>query len=61
LEVDHPTWHAGVEHHHRDLQRDRKAATVGWIVPRVSRIDVEGSLRDAVNDVALILRARSAA
>jgi hypothetical protein len=61
LEVDDPAWHAGVERHHRDLHRDRKASVVGWSVPRVSRIDVEGSLRDAVNDIALILRNRSAA
>ena len=41
---------------HRDMNRDRKAGTVGWLVPRVSKIDVNGGLADAVGDVGLILR-----
>ena len=60
LEVDDPTWHDGFEERHRDFKRDRKAGTVGWLVPRVSKIDVNGDLADAVGDVALILRQRGA-
>lgn len=58
LEVDHPAWHAGVEERHRDNNRDRKAIAVGWAVPRVSKIDVDGDLAGAIRDVAVILRQR---
>jgi predicted DNA-binding transcriptional regulator AlpA len=61
LEVDDPAWHAGVEESHRDSTRDRKAATLGWMVPRVSKIDVERGLREAIADVALIIDHRRAA
>jgi very-short-patch-repair endonuclease len=60
LEVDDPAWHAGFEDRHRDMQRDRKAATVGWIVPRVSKIDVDHGLRDAISDVRTIVDLRRA-
>lgn len=60
VEVDDPAWHAGAEERHRDGHRDRKATTVGWNVPRISKIDINGGLADAVNDVAMILRARDA-
>jgi very-short-patch-repair endonuclease len=58
LEVDDPAWHAGVEERHRDARRDRQAAVVGWVVPRVSKIDVEGHLREAIDDVAAIIGRR---
>lgn len=58
LEVDDPTWHAGIEESHRDAHRDRKAATVGWLVPRVSRLDVEGALAEAIGDISAILGRR---
>jgi very-short-patch-repair endonuclease len=61
LEVDDPAWHAGFEERHRDMGRDRKAAMVGWSVSRVSKIDVESALRDAIGDIATIIRARSLA
>lgn len=60
LEVDDPTWHDGFEERHRDMHRDRKAGTIGWLVPRVSKIDVRGNLADAVGDVGQILRQRGA-
>jgi very-short-patch-repair endonuclease len=60
LEVDDPAWHDGAAESQRDARRDRKAAVTGWIVPRISRLDVEGPLRDAVADVAQILRGRAA-
>lgn len=61
LEVDDPAWHAGVEERHRDANRDRKAIAVGWAVPRVSKIDVQGDLADAIRDVSIILRQRGSA
>jgi len=61
LEVDHPAWHAGFEDRHRDMRRDRKSAVVGWSVSRVSTLDVDTALREAVADVAEIIRVRSRA
>ena len=61
IEVDHPAWHAGVEDHHRDTTRDRKAGTIGWLVPRLSQIAVETGLGEAIADVAIILGQRRAA
>lgn len=58
VEVDDPAWHAGSEERHRDAHRDRKATTVGWNVPRITKIDVNGALADAVSDVAIILHRR---
>lgn len=58
LEIDHPTWHAGAESTHRDKQRDRKAATLGWVVSRITDLDVAHGLGEALRDVALILRGR---
>ncbi|MBI4934786.1 MAG: type IV toxin-antitoxin system AbiEi family antitoxin domain-containing protein [Actinobacteria bacterium] len=60
MEVDHPAWHAGVEEHHRDTTRDRKAGTIGWLVPRLSQIAVETGLGEAISDVAIILGQRRA-
>ncbi|MBI4884836.1 MAG: hypothetical protein HY826_12365 [Actinobacteria bacterium] len=62
LEVDDPAWHAGVEERHRDANRDRKATAVGWAVPRISKIDVQGTdLADAIRDVSVILQRRISA
>ncbi len=61
LEVDDPSWHAGEEERHRDTHRDRKAGTVGWFVARVTKIDVNGGLADAISDVAAIIALRHAA
>jgi hypothetical protein len=58
VEIDDPAWHEGVEERHRDMRRDRKAAVVGWHIVRVSRIDVDGQLREAVADVAALIRSR---
>jgi very-short-patch-repair endonuclease len=56
VEVDHPAWHAGSLSSHADKTRDRKLATIGWTTTRITDIDVNGGLRDAVDDVATILR-----
>lgn len=61
LEVDDPSWHAGEMERHRDTSRDRKAGTVGWFVARVTKIDINGLLADAVDDVAAIIALRRAA
>jgi hypothetical protein len=58
LEIDDPAWHEGVEDRHRDIRRDRKAATLGWHVLRASKIDVNGALDDALADVAAVLSRR---
>lgn len=58
IEVDDPAWHTGFEERHRDTRRDRKATVGGWLVPRVTKLDIDGDLRDAVRDVASILRQR---
>lgn len=61
LEVDDPAWHTGAAATHRDARRDRKAGTIGWSVPRVTRTDVETGLRDAISDVAELLARRASA
>jgi hypothetical protein len=61
LEVDHPAWHAGLEDRHRDVGRDRAAATVGWLVTRVLQLDADAGLPAAVAEVAAILALRGAA
>lgn len=58
LEVDDPAWHDGALESHRDARRDRKAAVAGWLVPRITRLDVEHGIRDAVADVAAIVAHR---
>ena len=60
LEVDDPAWHAGAAEQQRDHRRDRKALLLGWVVPRVARLDVEGPLREAIRDVGEIIRQRAA-
>lgn len=58
LEVDDPTWHAGFEERQRDNRRDRKAAALDWMVPRLSRLEVDHALADGIHDVAAVLRRR---
>jgi very-short-patch-repair endonuclease len=55
VEVDHPAWHAGALDSHADKGRDRKLATIGWASTRITDIDVNGGLREAVADIAIIL------
>lgn len=55
VEVDHPAWHAGAVDSHADKGRDRKLATIGWTSARITDIDVDAGLRDAVSDIGVIL------
>ena len=61
IEVDHPAWHAGAIDSHTDKGRDRKLTTIGWTTSRITDIDVNSGLRDAVADVAEILARLDAA
>jgi len=58
LEVDDPAWHDGAENRRNDNWRDRQAAAGGWAVARIARLDVEGPLDDAIQDIAAILELR---
>lgn len=58
IEVDDPAWHVGLEERSRDIGRDRKATRIGWAVLRVSKIDVDARLRDAIGDVKATLALR---
>jgi very-short-patch-repair endonuclease len=60
LEVDDPAWHDGALESQRDARRDRKATMLGWAVPRITRLDVDARITEAVSDVAVILGARDA-
>ena len=55
VEVDHPAWHDGELDSHADKGRDRKLATIGWTSTRITNIDVNGGLREAVADIGRIL------
>jgi hypothetical protein len=55
VEVDHPAWHDGAADSHADKGRDRKLTTIGWTTARITDIDVNGGLREAVSDIARIL------
>ena len=55
IEIDHPAWHAGAVDSHADKGRDRKLATIGWTSARITDIDVNGGLREAVADIGVIL------
>lgn len=55
IEVDHPAWHAGAVDSHADKSRDRKLATLGWTSARITDIDVNGGLHEAVADIGRIL------
>lgn len=58
LEVDDPAWHTGVAERQRDAQRDRRAAVQGWIIVRVSRLDIDTGLQIAISEVASVLCSR---
>lgn len=60
LEVDDPAWHDGALESTRDARRDRKATMMGWAVPRITRLDIEACISEAVSDVAVILGQRAA-
>lgn len=60
LEVDHPFWHAAVEHWQRDRSRDRELMRHGWTVPRITNLEVAVGLTTAVEDVAALLSTRRA-
>jgi hypothetical protein len=55
IEVDHPAWHDGAVDSHTDKHRDRKLTTIGWTSSRITDIDVNSGLREAVADVGQIL------
>jgi very-short-patch-repair endonuclease len=55
VEIDHPTWHDGAADSHADKGRDRKLATVGWTSARITDLDVDGGLHEAVADIGTIL------
>ena len=55
VEVDHPAWHDGAVDSHADKGRDRKLATIGWTSARITDIDVNGGLLEAVIDIGRIL------
>jgi hypothetical protein len=55
VEVDHPAWHDGSADSHADKGRDRKLTTIGWTTSRITDIDVNGGLREAVADIGEIL------
>lgn len=55
VEVDHPAWHDGVVDSHADKGRDRKLGTIGWSSARITDLDVNGGLREAVTDIGSIL------
>ena len=55
VEVDHPFWHDREVEAARDKRRDRKLATQGWLPLRLSQLDVEVRLTDAVADLRTIL------
>jgi very-short-patch-repair endonuclease len=55
VEVDHPAWHDGELDSHADKGRDRKLTTIGWTSTRITAIDVNGGLREAVADIGQIL------
>jgi len=61
VEVDHPAWHDGQLDSHNDKSRDRKLTMIGWAPTRITNIDVNRGLRDAVADIGRILSARGTA
>lgn len=61
VEVDHPAWHDGAVESHADKGRDRKLTTMGWTSARITEIDVNGGLSDAVADIGQILTRLAAA
>ena len=55
VEVDHPFWHDREAEAARDKRRDRKLAVAGWLPLRISKLDVERRLDDAVADLGAVL------
>jgi very-short-patch-repair endonuclease len=55
VEVDHPAWHDGAADSHADKGRDRKLGTIGWASARITDIDINGGLREAIADIGEIL------
>ncbi len=55
LEVDHFFWHSGAQESHSDKHRDRKMATAGWVVARLTDLDVVGRLGDSIAYVGRVL------
>ena len=49
VEVDHPLWHID---RHKDIRRDRKLGLLGWSTPRITSLDVDTGLPEAVADLA---------
>jgi hypothetical protein len=60
VEVDHPLWHID---RHKDIRRDRKLGLLGWSTPRITSLDVDTGLPDAVADLSgyLTIAARRSA
>lgn len=58
VEVDHPFWHDREVEAARDKRRDRKLAAAGWLSLRLSQMDVERRLVDAVGDLRAVLLQR---
>lgn len=58
VEVDHPFWHDREEEAARDKRRDRKLAVAGWLSLRISKLDVDVRLADAVSDIGAVLLQR---
>lgn len=56
LEVDHPFWHGGREAQHRDKERDRKVAALGWRVLRITDWDVASGMQGVARDLEAALR-----
>ncbi|MEO5902245.1 MAG: hypothetical protein ABIR68_19235 [Ilumatobacteraceae bacterium] len=61
LEVDHPFWHAAVEHWRGDRSRDRELMRLGWAVPRITDLEIAADLTGPVQDAAALLATRRAA
>ncbi len=61
LEVDHPFWHAGAAESHRDRGRDRLLMTMGWVIPRITDVDVSSGLATSIAQVAEVLDSRPTA
>ncbi|MBK5221743.1 MAG: hypothetical protein JJE52_02485 [Acidimicrobiia bacterium] len=55
VEVDHPFWHDREAEAAKDKRRDRKLAAMGWLSVRLSQMDVDHRLVEAVGDIADVL------
>jgi hypothetical protein len=61
LEVDHRTWHDGSFASTKDKQRDRWLVSSGWLVVRITDVDIDTRLPIVVDEVLQILRNQGAA